>query len=192
MRLNLYTPVNIPAIISVFHFSLYSSLFSLTTAHHLVKRVVNGDDVSVNEAPWFVRIIAEIDCGGVWITSTTLLTSAHCFRPWTKRAYVHFNDDNKRYGTGGYFRTTDWVINSKWKRCIHKKRDWTGKICQHFGNDIAIVKTGRDPKLYESERTPSHVQQVLRIASVSETIAQKKPGHGFLAYGFGLTGGVSR
>ena len=74
----------------------------ILTFNKSIEGIVNGVPANLNEAPWFVRVVTDIDCGGVWITKTTILTAAHCFKPWTKRAYVHLNDDNRRYGSGGY------------------------------------------------------------------------------------------
>ena len=103
-------------------------------------RVIGGNDVQdESEAKWFVRLYSCMTklsgcsaCGGTWISSSEILTAAHCIKGNFNYFWVNHDNENEA-AKGTVFGT---VLEIK----IHE--DWNGDADRGF--DIAILKTNQN------------------------------------------------
>ena len=144
------------------------------------QRIVNGYDTPAGEAPFYVRIMSCTNgascgtCGASWISSTTILTAAHCHSSTATDIYYYKNPtDNSLQPSYASPAVDSWMFHPCW--------DENGSLFQENYDVLILRVTDASPSMPIRLATPENQ------AALSTSYPSGE--NNFVSYGFGRTAG---
>ena len=147
-------------------------------AKNTIQRIVNGYDTPADEAPYYVRILSCQNgascgtCGASWISSTTILTAAHCHASNGTDIYYYKNpSDNSLQPSYTSPNVDSWIFHPCW--------DENGSLFQENYDVLVLTVTDAEPPM------PIRLATPVNFAGLSSSYPSGN--NDFISYGFGRT-----
>ncbi len=112
-----------------------NSLESLR-AEHGDDRIVGGNETTIEEISWIValRVLGSLRCGGSIISTTRVLTAAHCTAGYSA-SFMEIRAGSTYHGSGGHTRPISRYVNHPFYNSNTLKNDLS---ILHFVNALDI------------------------------------------------------
>ncbi|KJZ73810.1 hypothetical protein HIM_06703 [Hirsutella minnesotensis 3608] len=153
--------------------ALSLTMYAVSMAAVLPKRVVGGDTAELGEFPFIVSVLYRggHSCGGSLLDSTTVLTASHCIMNLTGPYPAHVF----QVRAGSLDRDSGGRVVNVSKAIMHPGYNTT-----NFDNDIAVMKL--------SEPIQEHYPSISYMRNMPDEGSDPSPNSTVTVAGWGITG----